>query len=111
MDNLYLIYGIEDYIIDEAIKKIITDNNIIDDNIIKYNLDEVNVSLALEEASTVSMFDSKKLVICEGCTFLTGENKKEINHDIDSLIKYINNPFTDVFLVFVVRKEKLDDRK
>ena len=111
MDNLYLIYGIEDYIIDEAIKKIITDNNIINDNIIKYNLDEVNVSLALEEASTVSMFDSKKLVICEGCTFLTGENKKEINHDIDSLIKYINNPFTDVFLVFVVRKEKLDDRK
>lgn len=111
MDNLYLIYGIEDYIIDEAIKKIITDNNIIDDNIIKYNLDEVNVSLALEEASTVSMFDSKKLVICEGCTFLTGENKKEINHDIDSLTKYINNPFTDVFLVFVVRKEKLDDRK
>lgn len=111
MDNLYLIYGIEDYIIDEAIKKIITDNNIIDDNIIKYNLDEVNVSLALEEASTVSMFDSKKLVICEGCKFLTGENKKEINHDIDSLTKYINNPFTDVFLVFVVRKEKLDDRK
>lgn len=111
MDNLYLIYGIEDYIIDEAIKKIITDNNIINDNIIKYNLDEVNVSLALEEASTVSMFDSKKLVICEGCTFLTGENKKEINHDIDSLTKYINNPFTDVFLVFVVRKEKLDDRK
>ena len=111
MDNLYLIYGIEDYIIDEAIKKIITDNNIIDDNIIKYNLDEVNVSLALEEASTVSMFDSKKLVICEECTFLTGENKKEINHDIDSLTKYINNPFTDVFLVFVVRKEKLDDRK
>lgn len=111
MDNLYLIYGIEDYIIDEAIKKIITDNNIIGDNIIKYNLDEVNVSLALEEASTVSMFDSKKLVICEGCTFLTGENKKEINHDIDSLTKYINNQFTDVFLVFVVRKEKLDDRK
>ena len=111
MKNLYLIYGLEDYIIDETIKKIITDNDIVDDNIIKYNLDEVNVSLALEEASTVSMFDSKKLVICEGCTFLTGENKKEINHDIDSLTKYINNPFTDVFLVFVVRKEKLDDRK
>lgn len=111
MKNLYLIYGLEDYIIDETIKKIITDNDIVDDNIIKYNLDEVNVSLALEEASTVSMFDSKKLVICEECTFLTGENKKEINHDIDSLTKYINNPFTDVFLVFVVRKEKLDDRK
>lgn len=111
MDNIYLIYGLEDYIIDESIKNIIKDNDIVEDNIIKYNLDDVNVSLALEEVSTVSMFDSKKMVICEGCSFLTGENKKEINHDIDSLIKYINNPFNDVYLIFIVRKEKLDDRK
>ena len=111
MKNVYLIFGNESYLIDKELKKIVESNNILQDNIIKYNLDEVNVSLALEEASTISMFDSKKLVICEGCTFLTGENKKEINHDIDSLIRYINNPFDDVYLVFIVRKEKLDDRK
>ena len=111
MDNIYLIFGLEDYLINNELNKIIKDNNVIEDNIIRYNLDEVDVINALEEASTVSMFDSKKIVICEGCSFLTGENKKDINHDIDSLIKYINNPFDDVYLVFIVRKEKLDDRK
>lgn len=111
MSNIYLIFGDESYLINKELKKIIDNSNVISDNIIRYNLDEVNVSLALEEASTISMFDSKKLIICEECTFLTGENKKEINHDIDSLIRYINNPFDDVYLVFIVQKEKLDDRK
>lgn len=111
MNNIYLIFGNESYLINKELNKIIESSNVIDDNIIKYNLDEVNVSLALEEASTVSMFDSKKLIICEGCNFLTGENKKEVNHDTDSLTRYINNPFDDVYLVFVVQKEKLDDRK
>lgn len=111
MSNIYLIYGDESYLINKELEKIVANSNVISDNIIKYNLDEVDVSLALDEASTISMFDSKKLIICEGCTFLTGENKKEINHDIESLIKYINNPFDDVYLVFIVQREKLDDRK
>lgn len=111
MSNIYLIFGDESYLINKNLEKIINDSNVLKDNIIRYNLDEVNVSFALEEASTISMFDSKKLIICEGCTFLTGENKKEINHDIDSLIRYINNPFDDVYLIFIVQREKLDDRK
>lgn len=111
MSNVYLIYGNEPFLIDKELTKIIEKTNVISDNIIRYNLEEVNVSAALEEASTVSMFDSEKVVICDGCTFLTGENKKEINHDIDSLSKYINNPFSDVYLIFIVQKEKLDERK
>lgn len=111
MDNLYLIYGDEEYLIKKQLTNIIDKSDAIEDNIIKYNLDEVNVSVALEEASMVSMFDSKKVIICEGCNFLTGENKKEVNHDIDSLIRYINNPFEDVYLIFIVRNPKLDERK
>lgn len=111
MDNLYLIYGDEEYLIKKELNNIIDKSDVIEDNIIKYNLDEVNVSNALEEASMISMFDSKKVVICEGCNFLTGENKKEVNHDIESLTKYINNPFEDVYLIFVVRNPKLDERK
>lgn len=111
MNNIYLIYGNEDYLIKKELDKIINESKVIEDNIIKYNLNEVNVIDALEEASMVSMFDSNKLIICENCSFLTGENKKEINHDIDSLIKYINNPFDDVLLIFLVYNEKLDERK
>lgn len=111
MNNIYLIYGNENYLIDKKINEIIEKNNIEKENIIKYNLNEVNVKEAIIEASTVSMFQTNKLVICEGCNFLTGENKKEVNHDIDMLLNYINNPFDDVYLVFIVNKEKLDDRK
>ena len=111
MNNIYLIYGNENYLIDKKINEIIDKNNIEKENIIKYNLNEVNVKEAIIEASTVSMFQTNKLVICEGCNFLTGENKKEVNHDIDMLLNYINNPFDDVYLVFIVNKEKLDDRK
>ena len=111
MENIYLIYGNENYLIKKKLDEIITKNNIEKDNIIRYNLDEVNVSEAIIEASTVSMFQTSKLIICEGCKFLTGENKKEINNNIDMLLEYINHPFSDVYLVFIVEKEKLDDRK
>lgn len=111
MKNVCLIYGDEEYLIRIELSNIIDTSKVLNDNIIYYNLDEDNVSSAIEEACTVSMFDSNKVIICENCSFLTGENKKEINHDIDSLIKYINNPFDDVYLIFVVRNSKLDERK
>ena len=57
------------------------------------------------------MFDSKKLIICDNSNFLTYDTKKSIDHDIDSLEKYIKNPFDDVILIFIVHKEKLDERK
>jgi len=111
MNNIYLIYKNENYLIKKELSKIIDNSNVIDDNIIRYNLDEVNIIDAIDEACTISMFDSNKVIICENCSFLTGDNKKEINHDIDSLIKYINNPFDDVYLIFIVNNEKLDERK
>ena len=111
MNNIYLIYGTEEYLIKKELSKIIDKSSINIDNIIRYNLNEENVSKVIEEASTISMFDDIKFIICENCSFLTGSNKKEIDHDIDSLVKYINNPFSDVYLVFIVNEEKLDDRK
>ena len=111
MDNVYLIYGDEEFLIDKEIKNIINKFNSSMENVARYNLDESNVREAIEDACTISMFETNKIVICEKCNFLTGENKKEVNHDIDSLIKYINNPFSDSVLIFVVRNPKLDERK
>lgn len=111
MDNVYLIYGDEEFLIDKEIKNIINKFNSSIENVARYNLDESNVREAIEDVCTISMFETNKIVICEKCNFLTGENKKEVNHDIDSLIKYINNPFSDSVLIFVVRNPKLDERK
>lgn len=111
MNNIYLIYGSENYLIKKELSKIIDNSNINEDSIIKYNLDEVNVSSVLEEASMVGLFSNEKLIICENSNFLTGEFKKNIEHDIDSLEKYIEKPYEDVKIIFIVNKEKLDERK
>ena len=101
MNNLYLIYGEEDFLIKKELNNIIKNIDTLEDNIIKYNMEEENISVALDEACTISMFESPKIIICENSTFLTGTSKKEINHDIDSLLKYINNPFNDVYLILL----------
>ena len=43
MNNIYLIYGSENYLIKKELSKIIDNSNVMEDSIIKYNLDEVNV--------------------------------------------------------------------
>lgn len=111
MNNIYLIYGSENYLIKKELSKIIDNSNVMEDSIIKYNLDEVNVSDVLDEASMVGLFSDRKLIICENSNFLTSENKKNIDHDIDLLSKYIEKPYEDVIIIFIVNNEKLDERK
>ena len=111
MNNIYLIYGSENYLIKKELLKIIDNSNVMENSIIRYNLDEVNVSNIIDEASMVGLFSDKKLIICENSNFLTSESKKNIDHDIESLEKYIEKPYEDVIIVFIVNNEKLDERK
>ena len=108
--NLYLIYGLENYLIDEKLNEIYKKTKVENDNIIRFNLDEDSIYQVLLEASTVGMFSDKKLIIVDNSNFLT--SSKSISDDeINELNKYIDNPFEDVTLVFIVREEKLDQRK
>lgn len=109
MNNIYIIYGNESYLINKKINELKKELNVSKDNIINYNLSYNTIEEVLEEASTIGMFDNKKLIICDDSLFLTSDSKKDEN--TDELIKYINNPFDDVYIVFIVRKEKLDERK
>ena len=109
MDNLFLIYGNENYLINEKIKEII--NEINSNNIVKYNMETDSIDDALLDVQTVSMFDEKKIVICDNCKFLTREVKKSVEQNTDNLLKYIDNPFNDVYLLLIVRNEKLDSVK
>ena len=107
MNNIYLIYGDEDYFIDKEIKKI--KEKYKDYDLINYDMLETNISSAIEDASMISLFSSNKLIICNNCIFLTG-SKCDIDHDIDSLLKYIEID-SDCILVLVVNSESLDNRK
>lgn len=109
MKNISLIYGNENYLINEKMSELIKE--IDTENIVKYNMETDSLDDALLDVQTVSMFDEKKIVICDNCKFLTREVKKNIEQNTDELLKYIENPFNDVYLFLIVRNEKLDSVK
>ena len=108
--NLYLVYGLENYLIDEKINEIIKKSKVESDNIISYDLNDDSIFQVLLEASTVSMFSDKKLLLVNNSNFLCA-NKSLSEQELDDLNKYIEKPFDDVIIVFIVREEKLDSRK
>ncbi len=106
MNNIYVIYGTDYDLIKRKIDGL--KENIID--VVKYNLLETNIKELLDDASCISLFGDKKVIIGENATFLTSE-AKDINHDINYLEKYINYPVHDNILILYVISEKLDERK
>ena len=108
--NLYLIYGLENYLINEKIKEIVDKSKVETDNIINFDLDEDSIMSVLVEASTVGMFSDKKVLIVNNSNFLCA-NKSLSENELDELNKYIEHPFEDIMIIFVVREEKLDSRK
>lgn len=109
---MYLFYGLEIYLIDEAIKKIINDNKVDSININKYNLENSSLDDIIDDASTISLFQDKKIIIVENAYIFTATtNKKLPDQNINKLLEYMehNNPST--ILIFTIIKDKIDTRK
>lgn len=102
---VYLLYGTEDFEIEEEIKKLSKD---IDEmNISKYDLNNDMLSLALEDAKTISLFSDKKLVIVDNANMFTGSTSK----DSELIEEYLNHINENTTLVLIVHNDKLDTRK
>lgn len=109
MKNVYLFYGEEDFLIKDAISDVEKKHQ--GGQVITYDLSETNISVLLEDASMVSLFDDEKVIIGYNADFLSGASKKEtINHNIDSLSKYIDHPNPSTTLILTTF-DKLDKRK
>lgn len=108
--NTYLIFGLENYLIKENLEDIKKSNNIEEDDIVNYNLDNDKINDVIVEASTVSMFSNKKMIICDNSSFLT-TSKSLLDSEVEALTNYLENPFDDVIIVFIVKEEKIDQRK
>lgn len=106
MYNFYLLYGLDKSIIDNELRKIIKKLNISD--VIKYSMDCDEVRNVIENASTISMFASKKIIVLDNCNFFKAN--KTID-DIDRLEEYLNNYNKDSYLIFICHADKLDTRK
>lgn len=109
---LYLFYGLKEYLIEKEIKKIIDDNKIDKININRYDLEGTLLNEIIEDALTFSLFAEKKLIIIDNSYIFTGTtNKKLVEQNLDILEKYLENYNPNTILIFVVSKEKIDNRK
>ena len=107
MNNNYLIYGVDKYLIDKEIDKIIKKNKIDNNSIIKYSLNEDSIDNILEDANTFNLFSDTKLIIVNDANIFNSSN------DIltDKIINYLNNYNNKSYLVFTLLSDKIDNRK
>lgn len=109
---VYVLYGLEEYLIDKKIKQIINDNNIDEISIEKYNLFDTKIEQIVECASISDLFNDKKVIIVDNAYIFTGTTKKNmIEHNLDNLESYLNNINEKTILIFKIISEKLDERK
>lgn len=109
---LYIIYGIEQFLIDQEIKKITNELNADQNNITRYDLENTKIESIIEDANSINLFAENKLIIVDNAYIFTGTtNKKLIKQNTEELEKYIKNINPSTTLVFIVNKEKLDVRK
>lgn len=110
MSKIYLFLGDEPLIIENKIKALISKIASDEYNTNTYDLDEVNVNKAVQDAITMPFISDRKVVLIRNPYLLTS-NKTEIDHDVDGFIHYINNPFASTTLIIDAGGLNLDNRK
>lgn len=105
---IYLLYGLNDYVINEEIKKIKEKFNITNNDITRYDYKEVLIKNIIDDAILIPLFSDKKLIIVDNATIFESSAKKE---ETTILEKYLNNRNDDTILIFIDKVEKLDERK
>ncbi|MGP6147001.1 DNA polymerase III subunit delta [Jeotgalibaca sp. A122] len=112
---IYLLLGTESYFIEEAraaLMEYVVPKEDQELNVGMYNMDEVPLGNALEDAESLPFFGERRLVIIDNPIFLTGEKPKgNLEHDVAWLESYLENPSESTILAIFAPYEKLDNRK
>lgn len=106
MKNFYVLYGLDKTLIHHELKKLLDKLQI--DDIIFYDMSTKSITDVIEDASTISMFGEKKVLVLEECNFLMAN--KTIDQ-LDGLEKYIEHFNSDTYCILIAYTEKLDARK
>ena len=103
MKNLYYIETEYIDILNSKVDSILKENNLTSDNLITYDMENNNITDAIIDLNTVSLFGDRKVVLCKNSIFLTS-SKSEIEHNLEYLEKYLNNPNPDNILILSCNK-------
>lgn len=98
-NNLYLIIGEDNELVNFYLTSILDSIKFNEEEKIEYDMNTNSISDILDEASMISLFSSKKIII--GREF---DSKKIDDNEIDYLKKYIDNINKDVYIILITRK-------
>lgn len=110
MENIFLFLGEEELIIHNKIEKEITLSKADIYNIKSYDLEEVNVTKALNDAETAPFLSESKVIILKNPLFLTNTNS-DIKHNVKAFIRYLKDPTPTTILIIDATNLNLDDSK
>ena len=109
---LHIFYGLETFLIKKEMNEILNKNHIDPININHYDLNDTPIEDILDDAMTMSLFSENKVIVVEDSYIFTGTSKKgTIEHNLEKLELYLNNPNPSTILIFLVNNDKLDERK
>lgn len=104
----YLLYGTNDYLINQEIEKLKEKNNITDNDVTRYDYTETLIKDIIDDATLVPLFSNKKMIIVDNSTIFESASKKE---DTVVLEKYLSSTNDFTILIFIDKVDKLDERK
>lgn len=110
----YLLYGTEAFFIQDIKQQLIHAVLPAGDheNLSAYDLDETPVQEMIADAETYPLFGERKLIIANNPSFLKAKpNKVPFEHDLDRLMKYMEDPVEYSTIIFIAEYEKIDERK
>ena len=112
---VYLVQGKEPYL-QELARKVFLETIVApedqDLNVGRFNMEEVSIQTAIQDAESVPFFGERRLVLVDNPSFFTGEKeKKSMDHQLERLQAYLENPMDSSVMVFFAPCDKLDQRK
>lgn len=115
VSSVYLLYGSEKYQMNEfaaLLEAELLAKEERDFALIHLDLSETPIQTVVEEAETVPFMVPRKLVfVKDASVFTAGRDSGKIEHRVETLLDYMDNPAEYSVLVFIVNQEKLDERK
>ncbi|KGE18217.1 DNA polymerase III subunit delta [Paenibacillus wynnii] len=112
---LYVLYGSEKFRMNEFAA--VLENQLIakedrDFAVIPFDLSETPIQAVIEEAETVPfMVPRKLLLVRDASLFTAGKENAKLEHRMDTLTDYMQQPADFSVIVFMVNSDKLDERK
>ncbi len=103
----YLLYGLEAFLINEEVEKIINKEK--DADVIRYNLDSDNIKNIIDDCQMLSLFQSNKIVIIDNCSYFNRVKNNE--DDVSLLLEYLEHYNPSTTLIIINHNETIDNTK